>query len=39
MLGLEEGGVGYVELPHEVYVDLLGYMMPGWADKGPENEA
>ena len=39
VLGSEEGGVEYVGLPYEMYVDLLGYLLPGWADKGPENEA
>lgn len=29
-------GLGkYEGLPKEVFVDLLGYMMPSWADKGP----
>ena len=36
VLGLEEGGVEYAGLPRDVYVDLLGYMLPAWADKGPE---
>lgn len=35
VLGLEEGGVEYVGLPHEMYVDLLGYLLPAWVDKGP----
>ena len=34
VLGLEEGGVGYAGLPREVYVDLLGYLLPAWVDKG-----
>ena len=36
MVGVEEGGVEYQGLPREVYVDLLGYLLPVWADKGPE---
>ena len=36
VLGLEEGGVEYAGLPKEVYVELLGYLMPAWADNGPE---
>jgi hypothetical protein len=35
VLGLEEGGVEYAGLPREVYVELLGYLLPAWADKGP----
>ena len=38
VVGLEEGGVEYQGLPWEVYMDLLGYMMHKWADKGPETE-
>lgn len=36
VLGLEEGGVEYGGLPGEVFVELLGYMLPAWADKGPD---
>ena len=36
VVGVEEGGVEYQGLPREVYVDLLGYLLPVWADKGPE---
>ena len=39
VVGLEEGGVAYEGLPREVYVDLLGYVLPAWADKGPVEEA
>lgn len=35
VLGLEEGGVEYAGLPQEVYVDLLGHLLPAWADNRP----
>jgi hypothetical protein len=38
VLGLEEGGVEYEGLPDTVFVELMGYMMPTWADKGPAGE-
>lgn len=37
VLGLAEGGVEYEGLPRDLYVELLGYMLPWWADKGPGN--
>ena len=36
VVGLEEGGVEYAGLPQKVYVDLRGYMLPAWANKGQE---
>ena len=36
VVGVEEGGVKYQGLPREVYVDLLGYLLPVWADKALE---
>ena len=36
VLGLEEGGVAYAGLPRELYEEVLGYVLPAWADKGPE---
>ena len=38
VVGLEEGGVAYAGLPRELYEEVLGYMVPAWADKGPEGE-
>ena len=35
VLGMEEGRVAYAGLPRELYVDLLGYLLPAWTDKGP----
>jgi hypothetical protein len=34
-LGLERGEEGK-GMPDDVFVDLLGYLLPVWADKGPE---
>jgi hypothetical protein len=33
-LGLD--GDDYKGLPQELYLELLGFLMPPWADKGPE---
>jgi hypothetical protein len=35
VLGLE-GGEGEQGLPDELFVELLGFMLAQWADKGPE---
>lgn len=36
VLGLEEGRVEYQGLPWDMYMDLLGYLLPAWADNGPD---
>lgn len=37
MVGLPESRMKYKGLPRELFVELLGYMLPGWAYNGPGN--
>lgn len=35
-VGFEDGGVKYPGLPPELFEELIDYMLPAWADKGPD---